>query len=152
MSNEIEKTEFLKGERFLPQVYDYYAGRAGGEFLKQLRDNAKIIGLRCPECDRVYVPPRATCIHCFKDLKDFVEVSDEGTLVTYTVINSPKEYYPAETPFVYGIIRLDGATTGLVHMLGEADLQELKEGLRVKAVFKEERTASILDINYFKPL
>jgi len=37
-------------------------------------------------------------------------------------------------------------------MLGDVDLQDVKIGMRLQAVFKEEREASILDIKYFKPL
>jgi hypothetical protein len=59
---------------------------------------------------------------------------------------------PAEPPVIYGIIQLDGAGTGFVHMLGEVKSEELRVGMRVKAVFREERKASILDIKYFRPL
>jgi uncharacterized OB-fold protein len=56
-------------------------------------------------------------------------------------------------PVAYGIIKLDGADTGFVHMLGEVDLDKIKIGMRVKAVFREdERKGNILDINYFKPV
>jgi uncharacterized OB-fold protein len=49
---------------------------------------------------------------------------------------------------------MDGADTGFVHMLGEVDPEQLKEGIKVEAIFKvkEERQASILDIKYFKPV
>jgi hypothetical protein len=59
---------------------------------------------------------------------------------------------PAEPPVIYGIIQLDGAGTGFVHMLGEVKSEELRVGMRVKVVFREERKASILDIKYFRPL
>lgn len=37
-------------------------------------------------------------------------------------------------------------------MLGEIDPEQIRIGMRVQAVFKDEREASILDIKYFKPL
>jgi uncharacterized OB-fold protein len=55
-------------------------------------------------------------------------------------------------PFAYGIILLDGASTGMVHFLGEVDSEEIKPGMRVEAVFKEERIGDILDIRYFRPV
>jgi uncharacterized OB-fold protein len=55
-------------------------------------------------------------------------------------------------PFAYGMMLLDGASTGLVHFLGEVDLKEIKAGMRVEAVFKEERVGDILDIKYFRPI
>jgi uncharacterized OB-fold protein len=50
------------------------------------------------------------------------------------------------------VIKLDGADTGLTHIIGEADPSEVKIGMRVEAVLKENREGNILDIKYFKPL
>jgi uncharacterized OB-fold protein len=36
--------------------------------------------------------------------------------------------------------------------LGGVEAEQLQIGMRVQAVFKEERTGSILDIKYFRPL
>jgi len=55
-------------------------------------------------------------------------------------------------PLIYGLIRLDGADTNFVHLLGEIDPAAIEIGMRVEAVFKEERGGSILDIAYFKPI
>jgi hypothetical protein len=83
-----------------------------------------------------------------------VEVSQKGTLLTYAVAYQPNPVQPLEPPIAYGIVQLDGADTGFVHMLGEVHPEQLKTGMKVKAVFKvkRERQASILDIKYFKPL
>jgi uncharacterized OB-fold protein len=37
-------------------------------------------------------------------------------------------------------------------MIGEVDLHTLKIGMRVKAVFREQREGNLLDIRYFKPV
>jgi len=46
------------------------------------------------------------------------------------------------------IIKLDGADVGFVHIIKE-DLDKLKNGVRVTAKFKEDRTGHILDIDSF---
>jgi uncharacterized OB-fold protein len=53
-----------------------------------------------------------------------------------------------------GLIKLDGADTGLLHFLGEIELDKIKVGMRVEAVLKkkEERGGYITDIAYFKPM
>ncbi len=133
----------------------YPAGVIGSKFLIELRDNRKIKGIKCPTCKQVYVPPRSTCKYCFGALSKLVDVSDKGTLITYAVAHEPNPVQPVEgSPVIYGIVRLDGADTGFVHMLGEVNPKQLKCGMRVKAVFKpkKKREASILDIKYFKPL
>ena len=140
------------GQIYIPNTYS--AGAVGSRFLIELRDNKKIMGTRCPTCNLVYVPARSVCRDCFGELSEWVEVSQKGTLLTYTVACESNPIQPVSTPIVYGIVQLDGADTGFVHMLGEVDPEKLKVGTKVKAVFKskKERVASILDIKYFKPL
>ena len=140
------------GQIYIPNTYS--AGAVGSRFLIELRDNKKIMGTRCPICNLVYVPARSVCRDCFGELSEWVEVSQKGTLLTYTVTCESNPIQPVSTPFVYGIVQLDGADTGFVHMLGEVDPEKLKVGTKVKAVFKskKERQGSILDIKYFKPL
>ena len=138
-------------------IHRFESGRTGSRFLRELRDNKKILGLKCTKCNKVYVPPRSTCKECFSQLDKWVEVSTEGKLLTYTVLrvarDAEKDVLKKQLPVAYGIIKLDGADTGFVHMLGEVDLDKIKIGMRVKAVFREdERKGNILDINYFKPV
>ncbi|MBM3156384.1 MAG: Zn-ribbon domain-containing OB-fold protein [Chloroflexi bacterium] len=138
------------GRIYIPNTYS--AGAIGSRFLIELRDNKRIMGARCPACNRVYVPARSVCKDCFGQLDELVEVSSRGTLLTYTVCQRGSRVQPVETPIIYGIIQLDGADNGFVHMLGEVEPEQLRIGMRVQAVFKEKREASILDIKYFKPL
>lgn len=138
------------GQIYIPNQYS--AGAVGSRFLTQLRDKKRILGTRCPTCNRVYAPARSICKDCLGQLNEWVEVSDKGTLLTYTVCNEPNPTQPAEAPLIYGIVQLDGADTGFVHMLGGVEPEQLRIGMRVQAVFKEEREASVLDIRYFKPL
>jgi len=142
----------VEGRFRLP--YRNYAGKIGSRFLVELRDNQRIMGIKCPKCGIVYVPPKSVCPKCFSELGEWVEVSNKGTLETYTIVDytySP-DYQPRDIPYAIGLIKLDGADTGLCHILGEVDLTKLKVGLRVQGVFKEKREGSILDIEYFKPI
>ena len=138
------------GQIYIPNTYS--AGAVGSRFLIELRDKKRIMGIRCPICDWVYVPPRATCKVCFNKLEEWVEVSDKGTLLTYAIVRQPSPVQPVEPPFAYGIVHLEGADSGFVHLLGEVEFDRLRIGMRVQAVFKEERAGSILDIKYFRPM
>ena len=155
MADRVEKLKDLDvfvyhGKIFIPNTYT--AGAVGSHFLIELRDNKKIMGTKCPECGLVFVPARSVCKYCFAQLDQWVEVSDTGTLQTYTVAGQRNGVQPVDPPIIYGIIQLDGASTGLVHMLSEVEFEKLAIGMRVKAVFAEKRVGSILDIKYFKPL
>ena len=59
---------------------------------------------------------------------------------------------PQEPPYALGIVKLDGASTGLMHLLGEVEMDSIRVGMRVKAVFRDVREGNYLDIRYFKPL
>lgn len=133
--------------------YTWAAGEVASKFLVGLRDEKKIYGIRCSKCGMVFVPPKKLCTHCFIQMSEWREVSDKGVLETFTVVHySEPSTHPMKPPFAYGIIKLGGADTGLVHLIGEANLTSLKEGMEMKAVFREERQGSYLDIKYFKPI
>jgi uncharacterized OB-fold protein len=72
--------------------------------------------------------------------------------MTYPVVQQAEPAYPVEIPFTYGIIKLDGADTGMAHIIGEVNPENLKIGMRIQAVFKDGRVGSILDIKYFRPV
>ena len=146
-----DKDVFIyEGQIYIPNSYT--AGAVGTRVLRTLRDKKKILAMRCPTCNRVYVPARATCHEGFEQIDEWVEVSDKGTVQTYTLVHEPNSCQPEETPIVYGIDHLDGADNGFVHMLGGVDMENLHIGMRVQAVFRKERTGSILDIQYFRPI
>lgn len=140
----------LSGRVRIPYRYDL--GKVASKFYIELRDRGKIMGLRCSSCNRTYVPPRATCGRCFSKLTEWVEVGLAGTLQTYTVVYEKGVTHPVPTPFAYGIVRLDGADTGLLHLLGEVELDRIAPNMRVRAVLKDKREGNIFDIKYFKPL
>ena len=132
--------------------YKWYVGEVGSRFLTALRDDKEIWGIRCPECRKVYVPPVKNCGECFALTDEWVRVEETGTLEAFTVVRYAHAMQPVEPPFAYGLIRLDGADGALPHLIGEADLDELKAGMRLKAIFADERKGSILDIKHFAPI
>jgi hypothetical protein len=95
------------------------------------------------------VPPRKNCGRCFVDIKEWVDVADEGIIEAFSIVHYSQPIQPVKPPFAYALIKLDGADVGFLHII-EKDLNRIKNGLRVKAKFKEERTGSILDIDSFE--
>ena len=59
-------------------------------------------------------------------------------------------------PIIVVVVDLDGASPGMgiLHTMKEINWKKVKFGMKVKAVWKpeKERTGSITDIKYFKPL
>jgi uncharacterized OB-fold protein len=132
----------------------YYAGRIGSLFYAALRDDKKILGITCRKCNRVYWPPRQTCGPCFYNMaeSDMMEIGPQGILEAFTLVTYSEPVHPRRAPFIYGIIRLDGADTGMAHFVDEVDFERLEIGMRMQPVFEEERKGTILDIRHFKPV
>ncbi|HOD29061.1 MAG TPA: Zn-ribbon domain-containing OB-fold protein [Syntrophales bacterium] len=149
---EIKHYEPFEVDQHLTANSRYYAGRMGSRFYVALRDQQKILGAKCPKCNKVLWPPRSTCHVCFSEMTETVEIGPLGTVETFTVVTYNEPVQPRKAPFVYAVIRLDGADTGMAHFLDEVDLDEVHIGMRVRPVFAPERKGNILDIRYFKPL
>ncbi len=145
---EEQQPRQVKYHAVLP--FKYSAGKAASRFFVEMRDNKKIMATKCGKCGDVYIPPRPVCGKCFAPTDEWVEVGPQGTLVGYTVVTYPfldpltgKE---RPVPYGYGFIKLDGASTKIQHFLEEADMDKIKAGMRVEAIFKEKREGNFADI------
>jgi uncharacterized OB-fold protein len=148
-----EDQELMVMDGRIKVPYRWAAGEVGTRYLQSLRDEKKFLGTRCPKCDKVYHIPRRNCPDCFEECSQWVELGSSGTLKTFTVVRKHHpELCPLPLPFGYGVITLEGADTGFLHLLYEFDEGELTCGLRVEAVFADERDGNILDVKYFRPV
>ena len=153
--------EVLVSMWYVKSDYHWDAGIAMGRYLEGLKEG-KILGVRCPECRRTMVPPRAFCELCFRPLDEWVELSDTGRINTYSVSFVNWDASRRRTPEVPAVVEIDGASPGMgiLHLIGEVgeSLEEitgrLKLGTPVQAVWKpaEEREGAITDIRYFRPI
>lgn len=153
-----DSKEFLSMPFTLNLPYRFSGGPFLGKFFRELRDHARLWGNRCPKCRRVMLPPRAVCGACHVPAGQWVEISDRGKLITYTVVvfpmSDPMTGKVKPVPYGFGGIQLDGADSALGHFLEEKDLNNLRLGLRVQAVFKprEERVGDLTDILCFRTI
>jgi uncharacterized OB-fold protein len=138
------------------QPFNYAVGLHGSKFFQELKDNCRIIGIRCPKCGRVYVPPRRVCGACFVENKEFVEVGPKGVIGTFTIVRyafiDPETGEQKPVPYGYGFVRFDGADSLFQHFIELTDESKIKVGARVEPVFADKRKGTIRDILYFKLL
>jgi uncharacterized OB-fold protein len=133
--------------------YNYSAGQSASRFLRAIKEG-KLLGQRCPVDGRVYFPSRGSCPqHAVTFGEETVELSDKGTVVTFSIVRVPSANIPLELPYIAVNVVLDGADTILMHVLN-ANLDDVHMGMRVKATWKprEEWTTSTANILYFEPI
>ena len=82
-----------------------------------------------------------------------VEVEDVGVLTTFTIIRIPFEGQKLKPPYCFGAIVLDGADMPIYHLISGVPHDDIRMGMRVKAVWKpkEEWETSLENILYFEP-
>ncbi len=146
----------LEHEVWLP--YKFAVGPVFHKFYNGLIDK-KILGAKCSRCGKILVPPRSFCPECNVNMEEYVEVAQQGVVETWTYINSESYGLPVKPPFVGALIRLENTDCNLLHLIGGFDATELdavkskiKRGVKVKAVWNDERTGHMLDIKYFEPV
>lgn len=133
--------------------YSWTVGSTLSKWYDIMRDDAEIWANRCPSCDKVFVPPKLKCIDCYKDMEEWVKLPGTGTVETFTVVYYEEpNLHPRNAPFVYGIIKMDEADTGVVHLIDEVEPEKVEVGMRVEAVMADERNGNIMDIKHFRPI
>jgi len=100
-------TELVTVEGAWNFQYRYFAGETASRFFAELRDHGRIVGRRCPRCQRVLVPARSYCDRCFVATTDWVPVGMEGTVETFTVLTATFPGLP-EPPLAIAYVTLDG--------------------------------------------
>ncbi|WP_435768593.1 Zn-ribbon domain-containing OB-fold protein [Nocardioides sp. SYSU DS0651] len=132
--------------------YTYAASPEESSFFRGLAEG-RILGQRCPACQKVYVPPRPACPVDGVPTVEEIELADTGTVTTFCVVNVPFLGQKITPPYVSAYILLDGADIALQHLILDIPAEEVRMGLRVKAVWKprEEWTTSIENISHFTP-
>ena len=133
--------------------YDFTAGAAATMFLRGLA-RRKIIGARSRPGEPVMVPPRGADPRTAELTPEAVEVSDQGTVVSYSIVRVPSDNIPFELPYVCINVLLDGAGLAFFHVLQECPLDEVRLGMRVKAHWApdDQLDTSVTSIEYFEPL
>ncbi len=143
---------YIPGKWEIP--YHFAAGEISSRFFIELRDNKKMMGIKCPKCRRVMMPPRSFCERCFVPADEWVEVSFEGTIEAFTIT---MEKWPGnpDPPFAVAFVRLDGADTAMLNYVTGIDFSNLEEvvkkleiGSRAKVFFHKEREGKITDFEY----
>lgn len=131
----------------LPVAFRYTPGVGNTAFLEALRDRGVFVGSRCPICGTTYLPARIFCERDLAQLTPDTECGPDGTVESVTIAHRDVDGERLDPPVGYALVNLDGADTVLLHrLLAPADI-----GDRVRAVIRNERAASVLDVDGFEP-
>ena len=132
--------------------YQHTASREESRFLRGLIEG-RLLGQRCPVCRKVYVPARSACPVDGVATVEEVELPDRGTVTTFCIVNVPFLGQRITPPYVAAYVLLDGADIAFLHLILGCDVQEVRMGMRVEAVWRprEQWGPSLENIDHFRP-
>ncbi len=123
----------------LPRLLDFYDLQDAEhtrihEFYDRLRQGS-LSTTQCSDCGELHFPPRVVCPECTSDDLEYVSLPHEGTLHAFsTVRGSP---IGMDTPFVTGVVDLDGVDVQLSARIDDAEYDDLAIGDPVSLVVTE---------------
>jgi uncharacterized protein len=134
--------------------YTYFAGETASRFFAELRDNKRILGRRCPSCQRLVIPARSYCDACYVEMGDWEPVGETGTIEAFTILTRAFPGLP-EPPLVIAFVTLDGADSAVLNFVEGVNLDDqdaagayLFDNDRVRVVFSEKREGRITDFHF----
>jgi uncharacterized OB-fold protein len=138
----------------VPIELDYlYAASPEESLFYTSLSEGKLVGQRCPACGKVYIPPRSACPADGTPTSEEVELPDTGTVTTFCIVNVPFLGQRITPPYVSAYVLLDGADIAFLHLILDIPAEEVRMGMRVRAVWKprEEWGTTIENISHFAP-
>jgi len=102
------------------------------KFWDGLREG-KIYGTKCRRCGKLYFPPVADCGECYSSEMDWVELSGEGEIVTFTHIIVRPTSFQDQQPYTVAIAQLKEGVKALA-WLKDVKRKDVKVGMKVKLV------------------
>ena len=95
------------------------------------KDNDTLVGSRCSQCGRYFFPQRVRCGACTEPTTEPVDLSKEGTLISYTLITSRARFAEVQPPYILGEVMMPEGIR-IYTLINSRDVNQLKIGQRTK--------------------
>ena len=92
---------------------------------------------RCKTCSNLFFYPREVCPTCLSSDLEWVPVSGNGKLYSYTVVHQPGiPSFQEDSPYIFAMVQLDEGPR-MVANLVECPVEEAKMDMPVTVVFDD---------------
>ena len=95
----------------------------------------KVYATKCKKCGKVYFPPAADCPECLSSEMDWIELSSEAEIETFTHVVVRPTTFQQYKPYTVAIGKLKEGVRVLAWLTG-FKLSQISVGMKVKLVAK----------------
>ena len=105
-------------------------------YAREIPQRYRLEASKCKSCGNISFPPRLICPECKSREFETIRLSDEGKILTYTIIRVASDTFSKITPFAVAVIEVnDGAR--LMAQIADSPIDEVAIGKKVKIVFRK---------------
>ncbi len=105
-------------------------------YTREIPQRFRLEAEKCEGCGKVFFPPRLVCSGCGRRKFKAIQLSNKGMVATYTVIHVAPDQFASETPYVIGVIDLDGGGK-ITSQIVDCSPDEVEIGKKVQVVFRK---------------
>jgi hypothetical protein len=102
------------------------------EGLKQ----GRLFTTKCKKCGKVYFPPTADCSKCYLSNMDWIELTGDAELITWTIMQVRPKSFSQHPPYVIAVVKLKEGIN-VMAWLTNIKHEDIKPGIKLKLVTKE---------------
>ncbi len=119
-------------------------------YAREIPQRYQLAAARCASCGTIAFPPRTVCRKCRGQKFESVKLSNEGKVLTFTIIRVGAERFSKQTPYAVAIVELNDGVR-LTTQIADVDPEKVEIGQKVRLVFRkiqEDGKAGILCYGY----
>ncbi len=91
----------------------------------------KIMTTKCKKCGKVFFPPKAHCPNCISSDVEWLEITGDGKLLTFTVVNYGPSGFENDAPYTLGIAEFNEGVKILGRVSKTIKPNDIKTGMKV---------------------
>ncbi len=100
------------------------------KFFEGLKEGV-IYATKCKNCGKIYFPPQADCPYCKTDDMEWIKLSGEGRLITFSIVNVKPTTFSHYKDYAIGICELKEGVR-VFTWIRTNNPKKLKVGIKVK--------------------
>ena len=105
-------------------------------YTREIPQRYRLEASKCKSCGNVSFPPRLICPECKSREFETIKLSNEGKILTYTIIRVASDAFSKITPFAIAVIAVDNGAR-LMTQIADSPIDKVKIGEKVKLVFRK---------------
>jgi hypothetical protein len=92
----------------------------------------KFMTTKCKDCQRLFFPPQVDCPYCLASNMEWVEIKDEGVLISHSTANYGPAGFEDKVPYTLGIVQFLNSIKVIAVVSKSIDPKTLKVGMKLK--------------------